>query len=125
NSDILGRDNSGNWYSAESNGTSLTNRVAEMWAPVNWQFVNGGDFQPKATSDEIVIPPSPTKQDAEETTTPDIAGRWSGANETTSSVSIPTTEAASLLKSADEDQESSADYDSFGDSTLLDLLFAG
>ncbi|MCA8990059.1 MAG: hypothetical protein KDA78_20600, partial [Planctomycetaceae bacterium] len=99
-------------------------RVAEMWAPVNWQFVNGGDFQPKATSDEIVIPPAPTKQEAEETSTPDIAGRWSGATETTSSAPSATTQSASLLKPADEEEESSADYDSFGDASLLDLLYS-
>ncbi|MCA8989724.1 MAG: VCBS repeat-containing protein, partial [Planctomycetaceae bacterium] len=124
NSDILGRDNNGNWYSAESNSTSLTNRLVDMWAPVNWQFVNGGNFQPQTTSEMAVFPSAPLKLEAEEASTPELTDRWSGATESTSIAGPATTESATPLKPADKEEERIEDYASFGEGSLLDLLYS-
>jgi len=43
-SDILGRDSNGRWFAGESNGNSFNDRLIETWAPVDWQFVQVGDF---------------------------------------------------------------------------------
>ncbi len=42
--DIIGQDSDGNWFSAESTGTRFHNRVIRKRAPMNWEFVQTGEF---------------------------------------------------------------------------------
>ncbi|MCG6154300.1 choice-of-anchor Q domain-containing protein [Rubinisphaera margarita] len=125
NSDILGRGSNGNWYSAESNGTGLTNRVIETWAPVNWQFVNGGDYSTPpaapASKDELFTPQSSlqTNEPAQ-----DLASRWSGPEETNQAIDSPGVNTLPAFGHEHPEEIDSEEYGVFGESSLLDLLFA-
>ncbi len=124
NSDILGRDSNGNWYSAEANGTSLVNRVVETWASVNWQYVNGGDYStPPAAPPSLDGTFSP--QAAIQTTDvqPDLAKRWSAPAEPGRVYHIPSDSVQLEIGLEHRPTSNPEDYRAFGEEKFLDLLF--
>ncbi|MCA8988591.1 MAG: VCBS repeat-containing protein, partial [Planctomycetaceae bacterium] len=84
-SDILGRAADGNWYTAESNGTTFNNRVIDAWSSTaTWQYVQGGaDFNQPA-AETVAVPPPLEKKPLQ--TVADLTKRYGGVETQADSV---------------------------------------
>ncbi|MCA8987578.1 MAG: VCBS repeat-containing protein [Planctomycetaceae bacterium] len=121
-SEILGRASTGDWYSAESNGTAFTNRVIDAWsASASWQYVQsrsdlglGPVLSEDAESFEPII-----KQ-----INPNLAGRWSAPAEEQETAIFPEPAPLPALSTITQNETDDEAYDSFGESELFKLLYA-